>query len=706
MAQDMKISQMAELETVTGSEEIPVALNGENYKIKSERLKGAPGAPGTPGANGKTPVLEAGTVTTLEPGQDATASVTANGQDEQGNPKYKIDLGIPQGEPGSSGSVGRYFLGTWTDGELDPDVAEVTGDPGLADEWHMYLIDTTDNAGETTTPVGRLMRNNYLRFADGSFAPTVGITAEQKAQCDVELYLNAEHTEKYCDAGAFDAEAFYNQYGMAQKLYTADGSEVTHILRPWETTETKYTMGLGRGDKIFLIDQARGVSGKTWRGISSTPKPYDGIDVTAYPLAPTAISPSPVCTVGGKTRAFFYLYEGETNCQSANGQGNICTMFRNGRTYPRVNDMQQVNNMNYARANNADTEKPYPFAEGGYHALNTFITAMEVLYGTKYLHKDTLFGSGISSNDSCNDEETWKLHGGVRYKKTAEADGWKYSTWGGQGDIYYNAEGGRTNFNAMINQEYPKQQCMESQMAASFAVETGVAEGEEFTFYGGTYWYGNPAGIFGLNDGEMNTRVYKKMAQTFTAYDAEGVETSWDVEVILRMSLIKGMNLSGDIFAYWGGGYEQVGTCKYLQETQRTGNPVSLYLQPDQKQWLRETLISKTDLGTFDFESSYKKIGETENIDDGYVLKRAPYSAFKTEKGGSVSTGECAYVTDSNYWGNVIDSRFRIAVRLRGYANYGYCSARYMHAYYAASNAYRIAGSAQALIGAAPTQSE
>ena len=248
---------------------------------------------------------------------------------------------------------------------------------------------------------------------------------------------------------------------------------------------------------------------------------------------------------------------------------------------------------------------------------------------------------------------------------------------------------------------------MESQMAASFAVETGVAEGEEFTFYGGTYWYGNPTGIFGLNDGEMNTRVYKKMAQTFTAYDAEGVETSWDVEVILRMSLIKGMNLSGDIFAYWGGGYEQVGTCKYLQETQRTGNPVALYLQPDQKQWLRETLISKTDLGTFDFESSYKKIGETENAGNGYALKRAPYAAFKTEKGGSISTGECFYVHDDNYWGNVIDSRFRIAVRLRGLANLGLCSARSLAAYYAASIAARSnAGSAQALIGAAPTQSE
>ena len=600
----------------------------------------------------------------------------------------------------------KYCLAAWTEGELDPEMETRVGDPAFLIEWHPFLIDHTDNAGETTTPAGQLKRNNYFRFEDGTFAPTIGITQEQKAACDVALYLDSEGAQKYCDAGAFDPEAFYNEHGMEQKLYTATGEEVAHIVRPWETVETKYSIQIGRKDTVYLADQLEGKTGKAWRGISSDPKPYDGIDASPYPLAPTALSPCPVCTVGGKTRSFFYLYEGEANCKSSNGQNNLCTMFSNGRTYPRVNDMQQVNDMNYARSNNADTTMPYPFAEGGYHAINTFVTCMEAFFGTKYLHKDTLFGSGISSNDSCTDEASWKLHGGVRYKKSSESD-WIYAKWSDQKDIYYSATQQRTNFTTLLNLEHPKQQCMEAQMAASYAVETGVAEGEEFTFYGATYWYQNPTGVLGLADGEMNARVYKKMSQTFTAYDAEGAETSWDVEVILRMSLVEGMNLSGDIFAYWGGGYEQVGTVKYLQDTQRTGNPVALYMQPDQKLWERETAFSKTDLGTFGFESSYLKLGESENIGDGYAVRRQPYAPWKTEKGGGIGQGECMYVYDNNYWGNVINSRYRIAVRLRGHAYWSSCSARFLFAYNAASSATRYnAGSAQSLIGAAPPQAE
>ena len=599
----------------------------------------------------------------------------------------------------------KYCLAAWTEGELDPEMETRVGDPAFLLEWHPFLIDHTDNAGETTTPAGQLKRNNYFRFEDGTFAPTIGITQEQKAACDVALYLDSEGAQKYCDAGAFDPEAFYNEHGMEQKLYTATGEEVAHIVRPWETVETKYSIQIGRKDTVYLADQLEGKTGKAWRGISSDPKPYDGIDASPYPLAPTALSPCPVCTVGGKTRSFFYLYEGEANCKSSDGQNNLCTMFSNGRTYPRVNDMQQVNDMNYARSNNADTTMPYPFAEGGYHAINTFVTCMEAFFGTKYLHKDTLFGSGISSNDSCTDEASWKLHGGVRYKKSSESD-WIYAKLSDQNYIYSSTQQ-RTNFTTLLNLEHPKQQCMEAQMAASYAVETGVAEGEEFTFYGATYWYQNPTGVLGLADGEMNARVYKKMSQTFTAYDAEGAETSWDVEVILRMSLVEGMNLSGDILAYWGGGYEQVGTVKHLQETQRTGNPVALYLQPDQKLWERETVFSKTDLGTFGFESSYLKLGESENIGDGYAVRRQPYAPWKTEKGGGIGQGECMYVYDNNYWSNVINSRYRIAVRLRGIASWANCCARNLNALNAVSHAARYyAGSAQSLIGAAPPQAE
>ena len=56
--------------------------------------------------DGKTPVLETGTTTTLDPGQQATSEVVANGEDENGNPKYRLNFGIPKGYDGSGGSGG------------------------------------------------------------------------------------------------------------------------------------------------------------------------------------------------------------------------------------------------------------------------------------------------------------------------------------------------------------------------------------------------------------------------------------------------------------------------------------------------------------------------------------------------------------------------------------------------------------------------
>ena len=54
--------------------------------------------------DGKTPVFVIGTVSTLDPGMSATANVIQDGVDEQGNPKYKLDFGIPKGLDG--GSIG------------------------------------------------------------------------------------------------------------------------------------------------------------------------------------------------------------------------------------------------------------------------------------------------------------------------------------------------------------------------------------------------------------------------------------------------------------------------------------------------------------------------------------------------------------------------------------------------------------------------
>ena len=596
-----------------------------------------------------------------------------------------------------------YGVAEWNPEELAPECVEFFGKKDFLMKWDFYLLDTTDNQGETTKPVGKLKRNNLLRFENGDFAPTIGITEAQRAECDVELYLDADHTQKYCDAGTFDAAAFYNEHGMA-KLYNVEGAEV-RVLRPWETTETKYTIGIGREDTVYLLDNVVGTSGRKWKGVFSKPIFWDGIDLSKYPLVPTAFGPCPSCTVEKKTRNFLYLYKGETHCQSAKGQNNLCTMFFDQeKTYPRVNDMSQINNMVYARANNADVNASYPFAEGGYHTLNTYITCLEAFYGTKYLHNALMFGSGISSNDSCSNEENWLQNGGVRYKKHDET-AWKYAKWYEQKDIYYDNSGKRTTFTVLLNMEHPKEACMESQMAVSFAVETGVSENTEFDFYGYKYRYVSVPGTDGT--ASMNVRLYKIMSQTFNAFDAEGNDVEWDVEVILRMSLYGGVNLSGDIFMYCGGGYEQVGTCQFATSGSK-GNPIDLYLEPAQRKWHTEKTSSRDDLGTFDFERLYIKTGSCTNVGDGYSALRSSYSGWKQKAGGGISTGECYYTWDNNYWSTKLNQRTRIAARFRGHASSSSCSPRYLYAHYAVSATNRsYGGSAQALLGsAAPLQAE
>ena len=594
-----------------------------------------------------------------------------------------------------------YCVAAQVDGDLNPEFTEYYGDKSVLSDWDFYLLDATDNTRSKTKPVGKLKRNNLLRFDDGRFAPTVGISESQRSQCDVELYLDPGHAQKYCEAGAFNAEQFYKTHGMNKKLYNSTGEEITHILRPWETTEKKYTLGVGRDYTIYVLDNVKGKSGKIWSGIFKRPVVWDGVDVSKYPLAPTALSLGPVCTIDGKTRSFFYLYEGESNCKGSKGAGNACTMFFGGRTYPRVNDVSQISIMKYARANNSNIKNSYPYAEGGFHAYNAFLISQELYNGTKDLHNVNKFGSGISSNESCTNESTWKVNGGVRVREKNTPD-WKYGSWGAQtSGFFYDATNKDTHYSNLINSEYPKEQCLESQMAASFAVETNVQEDVEFNFYGGTYWYKNVAGLSSLLEGGLNAKVYKRCAQTASFYKNPTEQAEFELEVILRMSLVSGVNCCGDVFAYIGGGYEQVGTCADPASASKN-NPVALYMEPNQMNWVYEDTVTKNDLGKFDFESKYPKLGESVNLGDSYAAKRQSYAAWKVLQGGSLHNGQCFYTWDSNYWATTKNVRARIAVCFRGIAFHGSCSPRFLSAYYAVSAASRLfAGVAQALLDTA-----
>lgn len=598
--------------------------------------------------------------------------------------------------------VKDYYVGENDEVTGDPHFKNCKGNKEFLGEWHPFLIDHTDNTGEATHPVGQLMDNNHFRFVSGAFAPTVGITEAMRAACDVQLYTDVEHTTPLTlkngvvvtdKAGAhpYDATEVYNSLGLVD-LYDGEGNKVRQLL-PWETTETKYSVMIGRYDTIYPVDRQTGESGKVLSGIFKRQVRYDGIDTGKYPLLGTALAPCPVTTVGNKTRNFFYAYAvGDTNTTNgASGAGeSMCSMYVNdGRTYPRTSDMHQISNMQKARANNADTNAPLPFAEGGYHGINTFILCMELLYGTKYLHDNNLFGSGISSNDACNSENTWLDNGGVRCKEQGTEE-WTYRGFGDSIPFGYNEKLEKNNFSWFVNLYRPNEQCMESQMAASWAAEFGIAENTEYEAYGVTYRYKNITGVKGLADGVMNCKVYRKKIGTCKGYKDADTLATYDLELSLRMSLMHGMNVSGDVFAYWGGGCEMVGTNKGdTGSAQLEKNYIDFYLEPNQSKWVNESVVIKNNLGTFGFEVVYGKIGVfgPPTLSDGYCKKRLGNTPYKIANGGNISSWQCFYSWANPYWSYTLNQRVRIAVRLRGAASSALCSARFLFASISAAHA-------------------
>ena len=633
---------------------------------------------------------------------------------QQGNDIESLKESVGILETGSPFYVAAYAQGT---NDSVPLFSQ--GNPEICKKFDFFLLDTSDNAGEYTTPVGKLMKNNLLRFANGGYAPTVGITKAMHDECMTQaIYTKNAGGNTYSEAyaaGAFDPDAQWE----IDKALIAEGHEpttlyrmqagqfrpVSHVLRPWETTETKYTVGIAAAQDLYLLDNVKGTSGRYWKGIFTSPRIWDGIDLSKFKVARTAMGPCPMTTVveGGvtKSRCFFYLYEADhKNCQSNPGLIPNNPFYNKDRHYPRVGDVNQVTNMNMARANNADTVKSYPFAEGGWWATNAHIIALELLAETRYLHQANLFGSGISSNDGTN-ATNFYTSGGSRLRVKGDAD-WQYKTFGANcAPYYYNDSKGALEMSKLLTGYTPEEAAMESQMAASMATELGIAPTEStdnlntFKFYGDTYYYMNVPGFAGLQDGDMNVKVYKVKTADVEGFNEAGQATTFEMEFVFRMSLFNGANLSGDIWVYNGGGLEMVGT---LETFAMTGRHVDVYLQPDQKQWHHDSTAKKNIGETWDFEKTYLKVGEYETLGDSYTLERMSNSPVRIKEASNMSQGENYYMWDTGYWANP-GQRARIKSLFRGWSSNSTFSARSLCADNNVLNTYTCyGGSFQALI--------
>lgn len=98
------------------------------FHFKIPKGKDGSGGSGGTGVDGKTPVFEAGTVTTGAAGSSAVVTVIADGVDASGNPKYKVNFTIPKGDKGDRGTDGQ-------DG--------ATPEIGANGNWFINGVDTT-----------------------------------------------------------------------------------------------------------------------------------------------------------------------------------------------------------------------------------------------------------------------------------------------------------------------------------------------------------------------------------------------------------------------------------------------------------------------------------------------------------------------------------------------------------------------------------
>ena len=616
---------------------------------------------------------------------DQTTTVEKLAALEKTDEQQNTRLGkLEQSVADLGGTSDAYYYASQDTSQPSPDLVNPQTNASiqlLQDMYRPFIVDHTEaKEGVEVMPADELKRNNWLRYANGKFAPAVGITEEMRAECDVELYLDAEHTEKYCDAGKFDAERFYNQYGMAQKLYDASGNAV-RILRPWETTSKDYSIMVGDPSGTYLIDGYSTKEGEQdimYKGISKSYRDVAGCK-PRY-LAPTLLAPCHATSVTGsdgkvRFRSFPFLYNAGDN--NTNGGFNAdfgVKMFYDNGCYPRVNDVSQVTSMQYARNNNADKTKPYPFAEAGHHAYNTFLIAHELLYGTNYINNpDTLFSTGTSSVDRFaeNDEAGWRKYGGIRVK--AGNDGqWRNLLWQSNPTFMCKDANG-TKINAsmtvFVNNDFPKWREMEAQLVLSFASELGIQENTEFEVYGQKYRYITPSKAKGLADGYMNAIVYKVVPAEWQGYDTNGNAVTWKMEANLRQGIIDGLTTSGDIYHYRGGGYEQVATNHFTSTTGQTGqNDMDLYIETDQRKWHSETVDNKLNLGVFDFEGQYEKVGHLTNVVRGWLKKRVPHTPFYKMMGGQRNTYVSGFNANENRYSSTVNQRIRLAVRLGGFA--------------------------------------
>lgn len=485
----------------------------------------------------------------------------------------------------------------------------------IADKLGAYLVKCED--GVNVEIIGKLKNNNWMRFEDGTPAPTTVNSAEE-------------------DKG-------YNiMYGWTQTIHTIENAKV--------------------GDETVAL-------------FGEEPFEYNGMQ--SVPIPPTLICPGLPAVVDGKFRSMYFTYwAGEGG---SDGYLGITSFNRPDRTYPKTNLSQYTTN-GYAVAHNADKAKTVPFAPlMDWHLLN-ITNALMNKFGTVYLHDPEKFGAGISSNAAINASVATQRTG-VSYKME-EGGSQIFQRLSEQPPFCVDANGTKKNWSEILSKNYPRMECLEIQMALSYAAENGIEPGVDFVFDGKYYRYHNIPGTKTLLEGEMNAMLSRRFyLGNLSAWDVSGNPINIaETGVFLQTSAVYGMDLvSADVLQCAGAGMEKV--MEIEDETSGgSTNPIKCYLCREQDKLTLNKDTIKDSRELFDFQESpdYTYIG-TLPSGYGYFTDLIRGTRLGTLKKGSPADNT-AYIDRSNYTYQPVGKIVRLLHCVRGYGPLTVALARYTYA--------------------------
>ena len=499
----------------------------------------------------------------------------------------------------------------------------------IADKLGAYLVKCED--GVNVEIIGKLKNNNWMRFEDGTLAPTTVNSAEE-------------------DKG-------YNiMYGWTQTIHTIENAKV--------------------GDEVVAL-------------FGEEPFEYNGVQ--SVPIPPTLICPGLPAVVDGKFRSMYFTYRAGEGGSS--GYLGITSFNRPDRTYPKTG-LSQFTTNDYAVAHNADKAKTVPFAPlMDWHLLN-ITNALMNKFGTVYLHDPNKFGAGISSNvpvgSGTNSKITrvfYQLNKGDDnvFQRLSEqppfcvdANGAK-KNWSEILSKYY------------PRMECLKIQ-MALSYAAENGIEPDVDfmfDGKSYRYHNIP---GAKTLLEGEMNAILTTRIY---INNLSAWDVSGNPiTVYNIGVTIQTSAVYGMDLvSADVLQYAGAGIEKVMEIEDATSGGST-NPIKCYLCREQDKLTLNKDYVKDAGELFDFQESpdYTYIG-TLPSGSGYFTDLIRGTRLGTLKKGSLADNT-AYIDRSNYTSQAVGKAVRLGHRVRGYGISSNASARYVSAYIQLShtNAYYAGG--------------